>query len=374
MKFEREEQRYEYPLNANSVVLDVGAFRGQWTKEIHRRYGCTVHAFEPVFFREVRETFAGINGNVNLYCVALANSDREIDFGIQHDMTGRFSWSHERVMVPTIGVVHAWKKLGLRNVDLVKLNVEGMEVELIDAFCDSRLIDNIENLQVQFHHVIANADNEIARLVGKLSETHEMDWGGEWFLWSSFKRRRRFMSFSQAGQDCFVYEVTGKSNGTFLDIGCNHPWNISNTYGLEQIGWTGKLFDAEIAHAELIKIHRSSPFYHGDAVAQNWAEHCNGYIDYLSLDIDAGTADCLQKLPLNNVRFGVITIEHDAYCGGEKRREIERDVLSRAGYVLIAGNVKHNGYEYEDWWVSKELESKAEKFKSNSVEWTELFK
>ena len=46
---------------------------------------------------------------------------------------------------------------------------------------------------------------------------------------------------SQAGQDLFVIAMTqGKKNGTFLELGGYHPFEISNTYVLEKMfGWDG---------------------------------------------------------------------------------------------------------------------------------------
>ena len=48
MKF-KEKLRYKYPLTKDSVVLDVGGYKGTFAAEIVRRYGCHVYVFEPVF-------------------------------------------------------------------------------------------------------------------------------------------------------------------------------------------------------------------------------------------------------------------------------------------------------------------------------------
>lgn len=49
------------------------------------------------------------------------------------------------------------------------------------------------------------------------------------------------MSYSQAGQDIYVEEITQKKiNGTFLEIGSNHPIEHNNTYLLEKkYNWKG---------------------------------------------------------------------------------------------------------------------------------------
>lgn len=42
-----EHLRYEYDLKPDDVVIDLGAYRGEWANEIRARYGCQVLAVEP---------------------------------------------------------------------------------------------------------------------------------------------------------------------------------------------------------------------------------------------------------------------------------------------------------------------------------------
>src|SRR6266571_4135800 len=44
----REEARYAYPLTPESVVFDIGGYRGEWSAEIVRRYDPHIYIFEPV--------------------------------------------------------------------------------------------------------------------------------------------------------------------------------------------------------------------------------------------------------------------------------------------------------------------------------------
>jgi len=371
MKFEREEQRYEYALSKDSVVLDIGAYHGKWSAEIFRRYGCKIHAFEPVFFREAMAALNPLSDNVQLYCVAVGGVDREISIGVQADCTGIFSKSEKRENVPCISVNALWKKLGLCKVDLIKINIEGMEVELLDALCESRFIDNVERLQVQYHAVIPGCKGEIERIEERLRETHAIEWGGDSLVWTSYVRNRKFRSNSQAGQDKFVYLITGQRPGTFLDIGSSHPVKINNTYALEQIGWTGILIDSDTGVPEITKLHRTSEFRLCNAVQINW-ETVPTSIDYLSLDVDEASLDCLKTIPFGKIGFRVITIEHDSYRFGDQRADEMRKILSSAGYSLIAKDVKLNGCTFEDWWVCKELEETASCCKCEGKDWKEI--
>jgi FkbM family methyltransferase len=46
-------------------------------------------------------------------------------------------------------------------------------------------------------------------------------------------------SFSQCGEDLFFQEYFGDHEGTYIDIGGNHPLRDSGTYLLYRMGWTG---------------------------------------------------------------------------------------------------------------------------------------
>lgn len=374
MKWESESQRYEYPLNSESVVIDAGGYQGSFSETLFRKYGCTIHCFEPVFYREVRNRLLAYEGRIWTYPMAIGGSDRELVFRIKGDMTGRWADDGEEISVPCISVRALWNKLNLSAVALMKLNVEGMEYEIIDSLCNTGLINKVDNLQVQFHDVIGgDVEKEVERIKSRLSETHSITWGEEWRFWTNFARKDRFVSTSQAGQDIFVKRIMGDAVGTFLDVGCSHPKERSNTFSLERTGWTGWLIDNDPGCVDLVKSVRSAKFISADATTIDWSFLGNKrYIDYLSLDIDAATLPCLQRIPLDKIRFGIITVEHDRYRFGDGPRQQMREILSNAGYVRIASDVCSQGMQFEDWWVKPELEEKASFAKSEGREWSEI--
>jgi hypothetical protein len=171
-------------------------------------------------------------------------------------------------------------------------------------------------------------------------------------------------SYSQAGQDKFVHALIPGDVGTFLDIGCAGKEG-SNTLGLEELGWTGILMDSR---SDALNCPRKSLFICADATSFNWSLLLIWRDwDYLSLDIDDGTLDALKQLLLLPSRFRVITIEHDAYRLGDKLRVPERELLTKAGYVLVRPDVCAIGYDptapFEDWWTCPELAEAARNLK-----------
>ena len=167
----------------------------------------------------------------------------------------------------------------------------------------------------------------------------------------------------QAHQDVFVDDRLGDT-GTFLDIGACEPKDLSNTWALEQVGWTGTLIEMGAEQCARLRAGRAARVVQADATKLDWTElfpsritgmAALSLIDYLSLDIDEGTLPCLQGMPLNRLRFKIITIEHDAYRLGNGPRDAMREILTRAGYHLERADVCSDqggpGNPFEDWWV-----------------------
>jgi hypothetical protein len=186
-----------------------------------------------------------------------------------------------------------------------------------------------------------------------------------------------FKSYSQAGQDIFAHTLIGDT-GTYLEIGANGPVVISNTYALEKLGWAGLSCDNSGVSMEAFERERKNFFYLTDAAApQNWqaalaqAGLPTDHISFLSLDIDSSTLECLRNLPLNLLKFGVITIETDRYRFGDAPRDEMRRILYANGYDLICGDVMDAGLEFEDWWVHPEIANMdlANKFRCNGADW-----
>lgn len=136
--------------------------------------------------------------------------------------------------------------------------------------------------------------------------------------------------------------------GTFLDIGCNHPIDGSNTYALEQLGWTGLLVDCMPEACQLCRDIRTSKVEQVDAKSNRWLP---AHYDYLSLDVDDATAETLYHLVADGVTFTVATIEHDSYRLGPGPKDQMRHILLNAGYSLSRADITCGGKAFEDWWI-----------------------
>jgi FkbM family methyltransferase len=65
------------------------------------------------------------------------------------------------------------------------------------------------------------------------------------------------VSYSQAGEDLVLdFLVNYKPRGVYVDVGCNHPIKVSNTYRFYRKGWSGIAVDANVKFADLFRRHR----------------------------------------------------------------------------------------------------------------------
>jgi len=188
----REEMRYEYPLTPESIVVDVGAYLGVFSKEIARRYKCTVLAFEPV--TTFREQIPEING-VLIFPVGIEGAsavrgfqNMKLGFAISNDGTGRYSSGPAMEIVQTVNLIEFLNALGVDDVALLKLNIEGMELEVLEDLIQRQQLTRFDNIQVQFHPVIPDAEARRNSIVKELFKTHEPTYCYPW-VWENYRKR-----------------------------------------------------------------------------------------------------------------------------------------------------------------------------------------
>jgi hypothetical protein len=173
-------------------------------------------------------------------------------------------------------------------------------------------------------------------------------------------------NYSQCYQDMFVLSMlNGKTKGTFLEIGCGHPFFGNNTALLEKdFEWKGISIDIDKETMDMFSAERKSRAICKDATKIDYEKLLSESFstreyDYLQIDCDPAIVSyqVLLKIPFETHRFAVITFEHDFYANEKNSiREKSRKYLESHGYELIASNIAPDKYNsYEDWWIQPTL-------------------
>ena len=139
-------------LNENSNVIDIGANYGHFAQAITRRFGCRCLAVEPS-----PEPFAAIpeTANISKLHAAVSNRSGRASFYVASDSVAS-SLSGGAVSIVQTTEVNVFSlsdlldHVGLTDVDLLKIDVEGAEIEMLNG-CSERVLRRIAQISVEFH-------------------------------------------------------------------------------------------------------------------------------------------------------------------------------------------------------------------------------
>lgn len=181
-----ETLRLDYDLNEDSIVFDLGGYKGQWTSDIYARFNCTIYCFEPVkSFADKIATRFSKNQKIRVYQIGLSNETKMVT--ISHCADGssimRGQGDKEINLVKAIDFID---ENNIQKIDLLKINIEGGEYDLLDHIISTDFISKIDNIQVQFHNFFPGAKSRMEKIQSGLSRTHYVTWQYK-FVWENWK-------------------------------------------------------------------------------------------------------------------------------------------------------------------------------------------
>ena len=182
-----ETLRLDYPLTSDSIVLDLGGYKGDFAYEINKRYGCYVYVFEPVksFYNYCVDRFKNNTKIKNFNC---GLSDSTGTAFISNEDTGSSILKNNTEDCEKINLVQFKEQtdiLGIEKIDLLKINVEGAEFLILPHLFETDLIKKINHIQIQFHNFYTDAEKLRRGIREKLAETHIQKWNYT-FVWESW--------------------------------------------------------------------------------------------------------------------------------------------------------------------------------------------
>lgn len=182
--------RMEYGLNEKSVVFDLGGFEGQWASDIFSRYCCWIHIFEPVeeFALNIEKRFAR-NNKILVHKFGLSNENTEARISVEQDGSSTFKGGKNGRDIRLVKAVDFMRENHITHIDLMKINIEGGEYDLLDHLIETGFIKDIDNIQVQFHDFVPNAEQRMTIIQEKLNNTHELTYQYP-FVWENWAIRQ----------------------------------------------------------------------------------------------------------------------------------------------------------------------------------------
>jgi FkbM family methyltransferase len=149
-------------LDENSVVYSLGVGDSiDFDLDVIRRFGLTVHAFDPTPFAQSWVRRQALPANFIFHPWAAASEDGGLRLYRRVNTRGRSSavmWTADRdagdpndfIDSPAYTLQSIMDRLGHASVDLVKMDVEGAEFDILDGLERARSLPR--QLLVEFHH------------------------------------------------------------------------------------------------------------------------------------------------------------------------------------------------------------------------------
>tara|TARA_A100000164_G_C21878547_1_gene758974 strand:- start:662 stop:1369 length:708 start_codon:yes stop_codon:yes gene_type:complete len=181
-----------YPIKQESIVFDIGAYKGSLSKKVYKKFQCQLYLFEPLKeeYEYLKQYFKDNIEDVKVFNFGLLDKDQEMYFS---DISGASSIFERPEGSLSINVkMKSFKSFveenSIESIDLMYINIEGSEYKLLNEIIDSGYIENINFLQIQFHTFV-NDSTELRRLIREqLRKTHKCIFNYP-FLWESWQKK-----------------------------------------------------------------------------------------------------------------------------------------------------------------------------------------
>jgi FkbM family methyltransferase len=183
-------------LDGESVIFDVGGFDGDWSARVFEKYQAHIYCFEvaPAHSTAIAARF---RSNPKLRCFEYGLSGENATLTLSPGGPGSTLYAHcgdapghqgDEVQVPVRDIVEVMDELGVRQIDFMKLNIEGGEYDLLERMIAADRMADVVCLAVQFHEWLDGAWHRRRKIRDALKKTHREAWGYPW-CWEQWVRK-----------------------------------------------------------------------------------------------------------------------------------------------------------------------------------------
>ena len=183
-----ETLRLNYPLNENSIVFDIGGFKGEFARDIYCKYNSAIYVFEPVpeFYGWIVEKFVN-NSKVKVFNFGLGSRNHKTQITLNDNSSSLYTKGDNSINIEIKSFNDFINDYHISKINLAKINIEGSEYDLLESIIEAGNISKIQNIQVQFHDfIIDNAQERMRSIQKKLTLTHKLTYQYE-FVWENWR-------------------------------------------------------------------------------------------------------------------------------------------------------------------------------------------
>ncbi len=174
-------------INESDSVIVLGGFHGISTAEWSFRFNCNVYVYEPIpeFFEILVQKF-GTKKNIHLFQLAVSDEESTVSFFLNGEGTGVFPTTPgtQSIEVRSIDASHVITQ----PCRILEINIEGGEYRVLRSLIDSRKIQYVETLLIQFHSISFEHDEEMAKIRNELKNNFKLIFSYP-YVWERWDKR-----------------------------------------------------------------------------------------------------------------------------------------------------------------------------------------
>jgi len=173
-------------LRADSQVIEVGGYLGNWTDYVQRKYDCFVSVYEPVkeFYEHMERRFSN-RPKIDLFNFAVEAYTGQSRMAVMNE--GSNLYYEGKAQGPLVNVIDAAAVI-IGEVGLLALNCEGSEYVILDRLLETGKVKSIRKILVQFHSSFPNAEIRRDKIRQGLAKTHYETFSYP-FCWERWERQ-----------------------------------------------------------------------------------------------------------------------------------------------------------------------------------------
>ena len=189
--FNNEKLKYGLDLQEHGLIMDFGAFKGEFTKRTKlKNPNMTFWLYEPISkYSNIAANRFSDSKNVKVNNYGVSADGRDIEMKIDNLRSRHNSDSlANNVLVKTMSIQEIFNSV--TEIELIKMNIEGMEYECLEQLVKSSSLIKARHLLIQFHNFDPAAKYKLETLRNEFEKDFRNVFSCEW-MWELWIRKEK---------------------------------------------------------------------------------------------------------------------------------------------------------------------------------------